>query len=344
MSAPERRRFFARVAFAATLLALVVIVLGAYVRLSDAGLGCPDWPGCYGQIVAPDGHHEIRQAEAAFPGSHVSPAKAWKEMVHRYAAGTLGLFILLLAVLAIRNRADPEQSLALPLLLVLLVGFQATLGMWTVTLLLRPAVVTLHLIMGMATLALLCWLALRHSRSMDLPPGGNRALRPFALFGLAVLFTQIALGGWTSTNYAALYCPDFPTCQGQWVPPLALGEAFRVLGTSGVSYEGGLLSPQAGVTVHFVHRLGALVTLLYLGGLGVATMIGAASGRLRALGALLLVVLALQISLGVANVLLRLPLPVAVGHNAGAALLLLTLISLNHALRTGRPALRPLRP
>jgi len=344
MLAAQQRRWFARTAFAATLLAFVVIVLGAYVRLSNAGLGCPDWPGCYGRIVAPDKHHEIRQAEAAFPGSQVSPAKAWKEMVHRYGAGTLGLLILLLAVLAVRNRADPAQSVALPLLLVVLVGFQASLGMWTVTLLLRPAVVTLHLITGMATLGLLWWVALRHSASMELTPPPKPALHAFALFGLVVLFLQIVLGGWTSSNYAALLCPDFPTCQGQWLPPLALADAFHVLGTSGVNYEGGQLSGQAGVTVHFIHRVGALVTLVYLGGLGLAALLGGGARRVRALGALLLLILAAQIALGVANVLLRLPLPIAVGHNAGAALLVLTLVALNHTLSSGRPELRRFRP
>jgi len=223
---------------------------------------------------------------------------------------------------------------------VALVGFQAALGMWTVTLLLRPAVVTLHLVTGMATLALLWWMALRHFRPLPEPGARAAGLRPWAAVGLVVLFAQIALGGWTSTNYAALHCPDFPTCQGQWLPPLALGEAFHVLGTPGVNYEGGRLSLQAGITVHFVHRVGALFTLIYLGSLGLASL--RRSGAVRAAGALLLLLLLAQISLGVANVLLRLPLPVAVGHNAGAALLLLALVTLNHYLSTDGTDRRPL--
>ncbi len=342
MATTAPRRMFARTAFVAAVLALAVIVLGAYVRLSDAGLGCPDWPGCYGQMVAPDEHQEIQRAAQAFPGSAVDPAKAWKEMAHRYLAGTLGLLILLLAALAVRNRADPEQSVALPVLVVALVGFQAALGMWTVTMLLRPAVVTLHLVTGMTTLALLWWMALRHSRAGAVPQGRADRLRPWAIAGLLVLFAQIVLGGWTSTNYVALYCPDFPTCQGQWLPPLAIGEAFHFLGTPGVNYEGGQLSVQAGITVHYLHRLGALVTLVYLGWLGLAAL--TRSGPVRGAGALLLLALLVQISLGVANVLLRLPLPVAVGHNAGAALLLLALVTLNHLLTTGRIEPWPLTP
>jgi cytochrome c oxidase assembly protein subunit 15 len=156
-----------------------------------------------------------------------------------------------------------------------------------------------------------------------------------------VLFVQIALGGWTSTNYVALHCPDFPTCQGEWIPPLDLAGAFDLVGAPGVNYEGGRMSLVAGITVQFVHRLGALVTLLYLGALGLAAVIRGGQRTVRALGGVLLAMLALQIALGIANVVLRLPLPLAVGHNAGAALLVLTMTTLFHALSAGRSAARP---
>ncbi|MGD2083134.1 MAG: COX15/CtaA family protein [Chromatiales bacterium] len=341
MEADRRRRTFARLSFVAAVLALVVIVLGAYVRLSDAGLGCPDWPGCYGRIVAPYQHLHVEEARDAFPGAEVHTGKAWKEMIHRYAAGTLGLLILALAVLAVRNRRDPRQAVGLPLFLVALVVFQAALGMWTVTMLLRPAVVTLHLITGMLTLALLWWQALRHSDRLRPAVRPRANLLPWARLGLVVLFVQIALGGWTSSNYVALHCPDFPTCQEQWIPPLNLRDAFDVVGAPGVNYEGGRMSLEGGVTVHFLHRLGALVTLLYLGALALAAVIAGASRTLRSLGGVLLAILSVQIALGIANVVLRLPLPVAVGHNAGAALLVIALITLVHALRTDRPDARP---
>jgi cytochrome c oxidase assembly protein subunit 15 len=333
-------RNFKRLAFAAAMLAFVVIVLGAYVRLSDAGLGCPDWPGCYGKLIAPDEHHEIHEARQAFPGSEVDPGKAWKEMVHRYLAGTLGLLILALALLAIRNRRDHDQQLLIPVLLVLIVVFQAALGMWTVTLLLRPAVVTLHLIFGMVTLGLLWWTALRHSSLLRPTPQPRGHLRPWTTLGLGVLFAQIALGGWTSTNYVALHCPDFPTCQGQWLPPLELKEAFNILGSPGVNYEGGRLSGPAGVTVHVIHRIGALVTLLYLGAHALFTIARGNSRTVRSLGVILLALVLLQVTLGVTNVLLRLPLPIAVGHNASAALLVITLVALRHTLTPDRATAR----
>lgn len=330
--------WFLRVARLATLLAFCVIVIGAFVRLTDAGLGCPDWPGCYGQLTPPDEAHELRRAEQAFPGARVETHKAWHEMIHRYLASTLGLLIIVMAVLAWRNRADPQQPLALPLFLVLLVCFQGALGMWTVTQLLRPAIVTLHLLTGMLTLALLAWLAF--GRRADRQPPPMRPLtrhvppgiRGWAIAGVVVLFVQIALGGWTSTHYAALHCADFPTCQGQWLPPMDFAAAFDLVGEHGVNYEGGRLHNDARVTIHVMHRLGALVTTLYLLLLVFLLMRGP-DRSLRRFGLLVLVALSIQLGLGIGNVLMSLPLGLAVAHNGGAALLLLALISLNHALR-----------
>lgn len=333
---PERR--FRRLALGVTILAFVVVVLGAWVRLTGAGLGCPDWPGCYGRmVVGPEGSG----LESAAEGAAVDAGKAWREMVHRYFAGALGLAILALAVAAVRNRRRAPESggpIALPVALVGLVVFQAALGAWTVTLRLQPAVVVAHLLGGMAILGLLWRLYLG-------PParaGGSRPgwVRPAAAIGLAVLAMQIALGGWTSANYAALACPDFPTCHGGWWPDGDYAAGFRLWQEAGsrpdsVGFEGGVLTVEARVAIHMMHRIGALVTVLYLGGLCAAALWrgrpdrGLAAATVSALG-----LLVVQAALGVSNVWLGLPLGVAVAHNAAAALLLLALITMHH--RSGR--------
>lgn len=331
-----RSSLFTRLLLFACLLALVVVVLGAYVRLSNAGLGCPDWPGCYGQIGVPQNSMEIHQANQDFPQRPVEISKAWKEMVHRYFAGILGVVILILAILAWLHRNDRNQQVMIPTVLVGLVIFQAILGMWTVTWLLKPAIVTAHLLGGMTILALLWWLRLRHTQLWKaiLATGTSvRALRPLALSGLVVLGIQILLGGWTSANYAALSCPDFPVCQGTWWPPTDFKEAFTLWRGIGLNYEGGLLSNNARVTIHLVHRIGALVTFVVLGYLSIKLIQAKYDYVLRNMGRVLLLVLLLQVSLGIANVLMALPLSIAVAHNAVAVLLLLTLISLNHSLR-----------
>ncbi len=323
------RGYFLFVAFTA-LLAFCVVMLGAYTRLSDAGLGCPDWPGCYGHLTVPEQRHEVDAANAAFPERAVEAPKAWKEMVHRYFAGTLGLLILAIAVISIkRRRGDPSQPVALPIFLLLLVIFQAALGMWTVTLLLKPAIVAAHLLGGLATFALLVLLALKSW------PGGLRhwSHGPRLLAGLALLVVvaQVSLGGWTSTNYAALACPDFPTCHGAWWPEMDFGEAFRIWRGTGVNYEYGVLDTPARIAVHVSHRIGALLTLLVVGLLSISLMRRRGRGGVGAgilVGALLLT----QIGLGISNVLFHLPLLVAVLHNAVAALLLVTVIYVNYRL------------
>jgi cytochrome c oxidase assembly protein subunit 15 len=311
-------------------LTFLVIVAGAYVRLEDAGLGCPDWPGCYGRLLGvPDEVHEVARAQQAYPGSPVDSARAWKEMFHRYLAGTLGLLIFAVALIAWRARRETGRSPGLATVLVAVVAFQATLGMWTVTLLLKPAIVALHLLGGMTTLALMTWLALREIDPPAAPAAAARALRPWAALGVAVLAAQIALGGWVSANYAALACPDFPACHGRWLPAMNFADAFHVLRELGVTAAGAPLSQDALIAIHWTHRLGALVTVLYLG------ILAAALVRVPALsrhGAALLVLLAAQAGLGIANVLAGLPLAVAVAHNGGAALLLVVLVVLNFAV------------
>jgi len=327
-----------RIGLAATLLALTVVVLGAWVRLSNAGLGCPDWPGCYGHVDVPANQAEIAAANTAYPDRPVEPGKAWKEMVHRYFAGTLGLLIAALAFVAWRRRRL-GVSVRLPTALVGLVVFQALLGMWTVTLLLKPLIVLGHLLGGLTILALLVWLTVSHAPRLPSLPH-PLWLRRLAVVALAVLALQITLGGWTSTNYAALACPDFPTCQGQWWPDTDFDSAFVPWHGLGIDYEGGILTGPARTAIHMTHRLGAIVAAVILATLALACLWPGRARNLRIGGGVLLGLLALQLSLGVANVVWLLPLPVATAHNGGAALLLAALVLLLRLLTRSTPGAR----
>lgn len=319
---------FVRLARFGTVLALCVVMLGAWVRLHDAGLGCPDWPGCYGRLVVPD---QATSAQELGPQGAVRPleaAKAWREMIHRYLAGTLVLVTVALAALAWRNRKDPAQPWRRPLALVAVIVFQALLGMWTVTLLLKPLIVVAHLFGGLATLALLASLGHWRSTRVRAP---TPALRALGLAAAAALVLQIFLGGWTSSNYAALACPDFPRCQTQWWPALAdFKDGFVLWRGLGQSYEGGVLDHPARVAIHFTHRLGALVAFLLVALLGWRV---AREPATRADGLAVLALVLLQVSLGVSIVLFGVPLPVAVAHNGAAALLLLSVINANQRIR-----------
>ena len=319
-------RLYRQLLLAATLLAFAVIALGAYVRLSDAGLGCPDWPGCYGHwLGVPDAEPEQLAARQAYPDKPLEAAKAWKEMIHRYFAGTLGLLILGIFVQAWRKEIRRWQSPLLPSLLLLIVSLQAALGMWTVTLLLKPLIVTLHLLGGMATLSLLVCLLLRCRRTPTPSRPGPRLL---AAFTLLAIITQIALGGWVSSNYAALACPDFPLCQQQWRPAMDFAQAFSVHRDLGYTAQGELLSSQALTAIHWTHRLGAIAVMLTVDTLTIA-LLRTSERRWRNWGKLLLFVLLLQIGLGIGNVLLSLPLALAVAHNLGAASLLSAVLAVN---------------
>lgn len=310
-----------------------VVVIGAYVRLSDAGLGCPDWPGCYGHLTVPQAQADVLTAQQRFPERPVEAHKAWKEMVHRYLAGGLGLLILALSILGFRQ-PSPRPPRWLLLGLPALVVFQAILGMWTVTWQLKPAVVTAHLLGGMATLALLALLNLRLWLRRIQPPRllfAARRCRMLAMLALCVLIAQIFLGGWTSTNYAALACPDLPTCQGQWVPETDFSEAFTLWRGLGINYEFGVLDNRARVTIHWMHRLGAVVVSAMMILLGLV-LLRSSRNLLRVCGALVLGALAMQISIGLLVVYLQLPLLLAAAHNAGAAMLLLAVIAANVAI------------
>ncbi len=310
------------------ILCFGIVVLGAYVRLSDAGLGCPDWPGCYGKIVVPVA--EVAQSHVGHADRPLEAAKAWKEMVHRYFASSLGLLILALAFFG-WNRGLPRSLL---LGLVGVVIFQGILGMWTVTWQLKPLAVSSHLLGGMTTLAMLLWLRLLQSPA---PLGlGLRSLRGFCGASLAVLVGQIFLGGWTSSNYAALACPDFPTCHAQWWPAdLDFSNAFVLWHGLGINFEYGILESPARTAIHLTHRLGAIVTTGVLVSLMVLIW---RRTQARHLAVLLGMALGLQVTLGIASVKLGLPLLVAAAHNAGAAFLVLIMVSINVLAWRERPA------
>ncbi|CAK0773582.1 cytochrome c oxidase assembly protein subunit 15 [Gammaproteobacteria bacterium] len=326
-----KRTTYTILAAVAVVLAFVVITFGAYVRLSDAGLGCPDWPGCYGQLAVPETKEAIDKANVAYPQRQLEPGKAWKEMYHRYIATGLGVLILLLAAIAWTYRSN-GLPVMLPTVLVGLVTLQGLLGMWTVTLLVKPLIVTAHLAGGLITLMMLWWLVLRTGRLFITHEPIFIRFRPWIGFGMVLLFVQVLLGGWTSTNYAAAACIEFPTCYaGMWWPPTDFHEAFTLWRGLGINYEFGVLENPARTAIHLAHRIGALVVFVYLVVLSVQIMQRAKSVIHAYIGVALHVLLLAQVSLGIATVLNYRQLSVAVAHNAGAALLLLVLLSLFHA-------------
>lgn len=374
MNSPHRH--FHRLAWAAVLLAFVIIVFGAFVRLSNAGLSCPDWPTCYGRAAWPVHAQEIAQANASFERA-VEPHKAWREQVHRHLAAGLGVLILVLALAAAhKRRLGAAQVLAAALLVaasiplyisqhftaaavlavageawlllcalrwsnadasrlsvivLMLVVFQAVLGLWTVSWLLKPVVVMAHLLGGLATFSLLSWLAWRTTPATTLVQAVAPRLRRLLWVGLALLVAQIAAGGWTSANYAALACgSDFPTCVGQWWPPSDFREGFVLWRGIGVDYEGGVLDGRARVAIQLVHRGLAVLVAAQL--LLVAARMLRTPGLLF-WGTLLALLLCVQIALGIANVTLGLPLWAATAHTAGAAALLFVIVGLLARLR-----------
>jgi heme a synthase len=328
--------WFRRAARLGALFALIVVVVGAWVRLTDAGLGCPDWPGCYGHV------HPAQVAAADATGAYASRPfeyqKAMHEMVHRYIAGALGLVILGLAVFSVWNRRDPAQPRLLPLVLVGVVGLQAALGAFTVTMLLKPLIVTLHLVGGLTTMSLLWWLSLAPARR-DVK-AAERPVRRLAIAAFAALACQILLGGWTSTNYAAVACPDFPTCQGALWPRTEFGPAFALSHGPGVDYAGGVLDQPARTAIHLTHRVGALVagSLLLLLALGAFRR--AQSGGVRFAALVLAGAVALQWLIGMNLVWQGFPLWLGTCHNLGAALLLLATLSLLRQLWPAPSAIR----
>ncbi|KRG68363.1 COX15/CtaA family protein [Pseudoxanthomonas dokdonensis] len=374
-SRPSVYRHFHRIAWLAAGLALCVIVFGAFVRLSNAGLSCPDWPTCYGRAAWPSAAQDVND-HAASAIRPFETHKAWREQVHRHLAATLGMLVLLLSLLAARKRrwgiaqilaaaalvgcgiplymhgehmaasllaiageaillaaamrwsnSDLARVAALTLAVII---FQALLGMWTVTWLLKPIVVMGHLLGGLTTFALLVWMAWR-ATDMPITLADARALRRWLIGGLCLLALQIALGGWVSANYAALSCGlDFPKCVGQWWPPTNFSEGFVLWRGVGVDYEGGVLDGASRIAIQMAHRMVAVVLAVYLLALAWRLL---RTPSMRGWAVALALLVCGQVTLGILNVKLSLPLPIAVAHNAGAALLLFTLITLVARLR-----------
>lgn len=308
-------------------LAVVVVVLGAFTRLVDAGLGCPDWPGCYGHLTWPVDATEIEKAQQLFPDSPIDLDKTWPEMVHRYFAGSLLMLVAALTLLSWRMKIAQDLKKISSVLLVLIL-IQAAFGAWTVTLKLWPQVVTAHLLGGFATLTLLWVMYLRQGglSTLTMSLADKRYSLTTARVALIAVIMQVALGGWITSNYAALACADFPTCYGQYWPDMNISAGFDIFQSIGPNYLGGLLDSEARVAIHWMHRLGALAVLVLVGLLALRLW-----ARNFVLSATLSAVLAAQLLLGVLNVVWALPLVIATLHNACGALLLLIVVAANFA-------------
>ena len=310
---------FRKIVDVALILSLVVVMLGAYTRLTNAGLGCPDWPGCYGHLVFKAHHEALSVTQAKYGIAPIEPQKAWTEMLHRYAAGTLGLLIFFIGFQTLKRRLKQSNTpWFFATFLMVLVVFQALLGMWTVTLKLLPIVVMAHLLGGILIFSCLACLRGQFTSSLTPPLSGWRLAIGLGVF---IVFCQIALGGWVSANYAGISCVGFPQCNGLWLPRLYFAEGFTLFSPLGENYQGGLLEHTIRVTIQYIHRLGALLTATYLIVLSSLLLKKVAIPRIRILALLILLVSFLQFSVGIINVLFQLPLVAAVAHNGLAALL-----------------------
>ncbi len=333
---------FRKLAWVMVFFTFDLIVFGAFTRLTDSGLGCPDWPGCYGEANPFLAHDDISAAEAAMPTGPVTVFKAWIEMIHRYLAMAVGLLIIVTLVASVRlwrRDRQPRYAPPMPALLLLFVCVQGAFGAWTVTLKLQPVIVTLHLLLGMSLLALLVWHAMRQTVQPAVTAAVSAAvgeavtaaagLRVPAAIALAVVFMQIALGGWVSTNYAALACGGFPLCRGELMPAMDFTHGYTLWRHLGMTAGGDYLPFEALVAVHWVHRGFAFVVLAVVGWTAWRAM--AVDGT-QTLGKALLALILLQFCSGIATVAFDWPLALAVLHNAGAALSVLLLVMLNYRL------------
>jgi len=323
---------YRRLVFWTWFLTLDLIMFGAFVRLTDSGLGCPDWPGCYGKLSPIGASQDIAQAVAAMPYGPVSTSKAWIEMIHRYAGSLLGMMIIAIAVMAWRYRRELGHTPRLAIATFIAVCVQGAFGAWTVTHMLMPVIVTAHLLGGMGLLALMTWLAAREKPHAPIPASAQR-YTPWMALGLLLLFVQIALGGWVSTNYAALACMDFPTCHGQWLPQMDMHGGFSLMRALGELPSGERISQAALTAVHWVHRNVAFVVFVYLG--IVAWRVRRYAG-LRQPANLLLLLLIAQLITGLSTIFFQWPLLIAVVHNGGAAALVLVAVTVLVRMGAGR--------
>ncbi|MFN3712652.1 MAG: COX15/CtaA family protein [Alcanivoracaceae bacterium] len=330
-------RWQRRLTLAAVLLTAAVIMLGAWTRLADAGLGCPDWPGCYGHMDVRKAISYVNSRNEVDPGTYREAFKTVPEMVHRYFAGFLGMLILAIAVLAWRNRTVANQPVALPMTLLMIVICQGILGKWTVTMGLQPTIVMLHLLGGFTTITLLCWLAAKlYGWPRFLNDCDVRALRGMTTLAIATVILQIALGGWTTANYAAVVCTELPICEKGWTDHINFRDAFTFWGHEHdkPDYEFGVLENDARTTIHVMHRFGALAVLLVVGALVLRILRSARCHFHRNFGLIIGALLLWQIALGLGNVIFKVPLAMAVAHNFFAVVLLISLVLFARSIRT----------
>lgn len=319
-----RRKRYRRLVFLTWFLTLDLIMFGAFVRLTDSGLGCPDWPGCYGKFSPVGALSDIRAAEQAMPYGPVTLPKAWIEMVHRYVGALLGLMIIGFTYMAWRWRDVIGRSPALPTFTLFAVCLQGAFGAWTVTMKLMPMIVTAHLLGGMGLLALMTWLAAREKTHAPIQPQ-SKTYKVWVVAALLIVFFQIALGGWVSTNYAALACMDFPTCHGEWVPEMDLHGGFSIVRALGELPSGEAISQPALTAIHWVHRNFAWIVFAVVGGLALKLR---RDPGLRGPSHLVLALLLAQLVTGLTTIFFQWPLLIAVLHNGGAAGLVIGMVTL----------------
>jgi cytochrome c oxidase assembly protein subunit 15 len=318
------RTRYRRLVFATWFLTLDLIMFGAFVRLTDSGLGCPDWPGCYGKVTPIGASDHIEQALQEMPYGAVSFSKAWIEMIHRYVGSILGMMIIGIVYLAWRYRRELGHSPKLAIVTLIAVCVQGAFGAWTVTHQLMPIVVTAHLLGGMLLLALMTWLAAREKRHVAMRDDARRWLG-WTAGAVALIFVQIALGGWVSTNYAALACMDFPLCHGEVVPDMDFRGGYSLVRGLGVLPSGEMISQQALTAIHWVHRNFAFLVFAYVGALALRLR---TDPGLRGPSHLVLALLLAQLLTGLTTIFFQWPLLIAVLHNGGAAGLVLASVTL----------------
>ena len=322
-----KNKTISNLSFFGAFITLIVISAGAWVRLTDAGLGCPDWPGCYGMLTPPNTEKEIFEAQNSYPNSTIDIGKASREMLHRYLAGFLGLYILIVSYLTIKS--GNNRSIVLPILLVLLIIIQSLMGMLTVTQLVKPTIVTIHLLLGMMTASLIMINGFIFLEKESDSSEVDKPLLTLIVICTFALIIQIFLGGWTSTNYASLACTDFPKCLNQWWPSeMSFDKAFTILNLPDINYEGGYLDYTYKLAIHFTHRVGALILSILFLSLFIYIYFFQSNYLYKKIGIFIMTFFIIQILLGISNVLLSLPITVAVLHTVNASILLMSMIAL----------------